>query len=105
MADWSWTMTDGGLFVAAMCIVPDGQRRGWFVAYPSERMTAARLRPMFRRFDVLRQCDIFDTLLAWVKADDVKPRRFAEWFGFRPCREFDETPLGTRMELYMWRRD
>lgn len=107
-ARWAWTLEGArGEFVASMAIVPDIGRRGWFVSYPGQGMTAAQLRPLFRMFTIFRDSGaVYDELRAWVASDDPRAIRFAEWHGFAydcgPATGF--SPTGRDMSLFLWRR-
>lgn len=108
-AKWAWTLEDdAGGFVASMAIIPDGDRRGWFVSYPGECIkSAGQLRPMFRLFTIFANSGaVYDELRAWVCPNDIRAVRFAEWFGFRydcgPATGF--SPCGRDLSLYLWRR-
>jgi len=108
-AKWAWTLEDDhGEFVASMAIMPDVNRRGWFVSYPGAAIrSSAELRPLFRLFTIFRDSGaVYDELRAWVASDDERAIRFAEWFGFRldcgPATGF--SPTGRDLSLYLWRR-
>ncbi|HBS50100.1 MAG TPA: hypothetical protein DEA05_08445 [Rhodobacteraceae bacterium] len=106
-AKWAWTLEDDeGEFVASMAIMPDVNRRGWFVSYPGERIrSSAELRPLFRLYTIFRDSGaVYDELRAWVASDDERAVRFASWFGF----EFDcgpatrLSPTGRDLSLWLW---
>ena len=108
-AKWAWTLEDDeGEFVASMAIMPDVNRRGWFVSYPGERIrSSAELRPLFRLYTIFRDSGaVYDELRAWVASDDERAIRFASWFGF----EFDcgpatrLSPTGRDLSLWLWQR-
>ena len=108
-AKWSWTLeNDRGEFLASMAIMPDGNRRGWFVSYPGALVrSSAELRPLFRLYAIFRDSGaVYDELRAWIASDDERAIRFAEWFGFRldcgPATML--SPTGRDMSLYLWRR-
>lgn len=108
-AKWAWTLErDDGEFLASMAIMPDVDRRGWFVSYPGAALrSSAELRPLFRLYTVFRDSGaVYDELRAWVASDDVRAIRFAEWFGFRldcgPATGF--SPTGRDLSLYLWRQ-
>ena len=108
-AKWAWTLEDDeGEFVASMAIMPDVNRRGWFVSYPGARIrSSAELRPLFRLYTIFRDSGaVYDELRAWVASEDERAIRFAEWFGFRldcgPATGF--SPTGRDLSLYLWRR-
>lgn len=108
-ARWSWTLEDDqGEFVASMAIMPDGDRRGWFVSYPGARIrSATELRPLFRLYTIFRDSGaVYDELRAWVASEDRRAIRFAEWFGFRldcgPATGL--SPTGRDLSLFLWRR-
>jgi len=108
-AKWAWALEDdNGEFVASLAIVPDINRRGWFVSFPSERIrSSAELRPLFRLYTIFRDSGaVYDELRAWVCPDDPRAIRFAEWGGFKldcgPATGF--SPTGRDLSLYTWRR-
>lgn len=108
-AKWAWTLEDDdGEFVASMAIMPDVNRRGWFVSYPGERIrSSAELRPLFRLYTIFRDSGaVYDELRAWVASDDERAIRFASWFGFEfdcgPATRF--SPTGRDLSLWLWQR-
>lgn len=107
-APWRWSFVDdAGRFVAAMAIVPDLGRCGWFVAYPGHRLrTAAQIRPMIREYLAMRASGVYTELRAWVASEDEQAQRFARWFGFRfdcgPATGL--SPTGRDLDLYLWRQ-
>ena len=108
VARWAFTLEDDdGEFVASMCIVHDGPRRGWFSSFPGASIkSAGQLRPLFRMFRAFTESGAcYDELRAWVCPDDKQAVRFAEWFGFEldcgPATGL--SPTGRDMCLYIWR--
>jgi len=109
-ARWAWALEDDqGDFVASMAVIPDGERRGWFVSYPGARIrSSAELRPLFRLYTIFRDTGVvYDELRAWVASSDRRAIRFAEWFGFKydcgPATGL--SPTGRDMNLMIWRRE
>lgn len=107
-AKWQWCLeADDGTFLASMAIVPDVDRRGWFVSYPGKAIASGQeLRPMFKIFRILCQMDVYTELRAWVCHHDARAIRFAKSFGFvydcGPATGF--SPTGRDLDLYLWRR-
>lgn len=105
-AKWQWrTEREDGSFVAAAAVFSDGQRRGWVAGFPGEGMKAHELRGLMRYLRDLQASGLYDELRAWVCADDMKSRGFAERMGFAydcgPATGL--SPTGRDMCLYLWR--
>jgi len=106
-ARWQWSLEDDqGRYVAGAAIIPDGNRRGWFIGYPGKALVSAiQLRPMIRLFNILAAANIYDELRAWVAHDDARAIHFAKSFKFvydcGPATGF--SPSGRDLDLFLWR--
>jgi len=107
-ARWQWALeTDQGTYIAGVAIMPDIDRRGWFVGLPGAALkTGLQLRPLIKLQNRLKSAGVFTELRAWVLADDPQAITFAQRFGFRydcgPATGF--SPTGRDMSLFKWSR-
>lgn len=106
-ARWQWCLEgDDGTFIAAVSIIPDGERRGWLAGYPGAAIeTGLELRPLLRLFRILCSAGVYDELRAWIVSDDTRSIRFASAFGFvYECGPaLGLSPCGRDLDLYTWR--
>jgi|GEM_PF-6471620 len=106
-ARWQWCLeTDDGRLIAAAMVVPDGDRRGWFVGFPGVGLTALAMRPLIKRWRSFEHVGPYDVLRAWIRSDDAVAITFARAFNFQyDCGPADSlSPGGYDMSLYMWKK-
>ena len=104
-APYQASLLEGDALVAAFCVIPDGERRGWFVGYRGRALRNGLQLRQGRAWLEAVKSD-FDELRAWVPSDTPGAQALAEWGGLRydagPATGL--SPIGGDMTLMLWRR-